>query len=253
MSDVQQLVEAWAKREANTLPEMIAAAIRDRIAAGQLLPGQRLPSEPEFAATYRVSRNTLRDALGILTKEGLVVRRHGRGTFVNQAAERALHGGLAELTSTSELIRRHGYVPGTVGLSVTVGPTEPRICEVFEAAGDTPFLHVTRTRLASGVPVIHCEEYLPAGAIEPPAGLEHDDDWSLYNALRAQGMAPSFANCKVRPIVADRQIAKRLRLKAGQPLLLLEQTHYSADGRPVLYCDNWHNSGLIEFALVRRG
>jgi GntR family transcriptional regulator len=252
MSDVQQLVEAWARREANTLPEMIAAAIRDQIAAGQLLPGQRLPSEPEFAATYRVSRTTLRDALGILTKEGLILRRHGRGTFVNQAAERALKGGLTELISTSELIRRHGYAPGTTGLRTSVGPSEPRIAEIFGVPAQTPFLHVARTRLASGVPVIHCEEYVPAGIVEPPATLAADDDWSLYEALQASGVAPSVADCKVRPIVADRHIARRLRLRTGQPLLLLEQVHYAADGRPVLYCDNWHNSAVIEFALTRR-
>lgn len=255
MTDVQQLLAARASLEPNTLPELIAAAIRERIARGELQPGERLPSEPAFAAAYRVSRTTLRDALGILTKDGLVVRRHGRGTFVNNAARRALHGGLADLTSTSELIRRHGYAPGTVGMEAATGPVERRVADVFGVPDTTEFLHITRTRLASGIPVIHCEEYVRAGVVEapPPAGTDGEDgDWSLYEALRAKGMAPTFANCKVRPIVADREIARRLRLKAGEPLLLLEQVHYGPDGAPVLYCDNWHNSALIDFEIVRR-
>ena len=53
-------------------------------------------------------------------------------------------------------------------------------------------------------------------------------------------------------MLADKSIAKRLRLRPGQPVLLLKQVHYAASGEPVLYCENWHNTELIEFQVVRR-
>lgn len=249
MTDVQQLI---SQRDSTPLPELVAQALREQIAGGTLRPGQRLPSEPELASAYRVSRNTLRDALGVLVTEGLIVRRHGRGTFVNPAAGQALQGGLSDLMSTSELIRRGGYEPGTVGLRARVEVADHRVARAFAAPPTTRFLHVTRTRLASGTPVIHCEEYLPDGAIDIPSSLDDGSDWSLYKALIDGGLAPAFANCKVRPIVADRAIGQRLDLRPGQPLLLLEQIHYTADGRPVLYCENWHNSSLLEFQIVRK-
>jgi DNA-binding GntR family transcriptional regulator len=32
----------------------------------------------------------------------------------------------------------------------------------------------------------------------------------------------------------------------------MKQRHYTQAGRPVLYCENWHNSGLLEFQIIRR-
>ncbi len=51
-------------------------------------PGDRLPSEPELAAAYSVSRSTIREALQALETDGVVRRIHGLGTFVNQIAPR---------------------------------------------------------------------------------------------------------------------------------------------------------------------
>ena len=60
----------------------VAAALRGRIANGELRPGMRLPSERALAARLHVSRVTVVRALTRLRLEGLVVTRHGSGTFV---------------------------------------------------------------------------------------------------------------------------------------------------------------------------
>jgi DNA-binding GntR family transcriptional regulator len=61
-----------------------------------------------------------------------------------------------------------------------------------------------------------------------------------------------LASCLVVPVVAADDIATRLHLEVGHPLLLMKQRHYTQAGRPVLYCENWHNSGLLEFQIIRR-
>jgi DNA-binding GntR family transcriptional regulator len=65
----------------------IADQFRERILAGELAPGQRLPSEPELMDAYTVSRNTVRLALRRLTEEGLLLTDHGRGSFVRERPE----------------------------------------------------------------------------------------------------------------------------------------------------------------------
>jgi GntR family transcriptional regulator len=65
----------------------IADQLRARIASGALAPGQRLPSEPDLAAQYDASRNTVRLAIALLTNQGLVVSRQGLGTFVHEPAK----------------------------------------------------------------------------------------------------------------------------------------------------------------------
>ncbi|HSR84823.1 MAG TPA: GntR family transcriptional regulator [Streptosporangiaceae bacterium] len=60
----------------------IADRLRAQINSGALAPGQRLPSEPDLAAEYDASRNTVRLAIALLINQGLVVSRQGLGTFV---------------------------------------------------------------------------------------------------------------------------------------------------------------------------
>ncbi len=60
-------------------------SLRDAIVAGRYRPGTRLPSEPRLAAEHQVARVTLRRALDALQRDGLVTRRVGSGTFVEEA------------------------------------------------------------------------------------------------------------------------------------------------------------------------
>ena len=57
---------------------------RERILDGRLRAGTRLPADGELAAQYQISRDTVRQALALLSHEGLIERVQGRGTFVSQ-------------------------------------------------------------------------------------------------------------------------------------------------------------------------
>src|SRR5215470_14544174 len=59
----------------------IHSNLRERIASGQWTPGSPLPSQRELAVEFGVSIMTLRQALQLLTDEGLIETRHGSGTF----------------------------------------------------------------------------------------------------------------------------------------------------------------------------
>ncbi|HSH88460.1 MAG TPA: GntR family transcriptional regulator, partial [Ramlibacter sp.] len=60
----------------------LAADLRARILRGQWEPGQALTAETELARTYRVALGTMRQAIAVLVDQGLLERRHGKGTFV---------------------------------------------------------------------------------------------------------------------------------------------------------------------------
>lgn len=66
--------------------ERIADELRQAISAGQLAPGAKLPSERELAEQYGTARNTVRQAVRILSESGLVTAEHGKGVFVRAAA-----------------------------------------------------------------------------------------------------------------------------------------------------------------------
>lgn len=60
----------------------VADAILRAVEIGRWKPGDQLPSESELAEKMRVSLGTVQRALKVLTDQGLVLRHHGRGTFV---------------------------------------------------------------------------------------------------------------------------------------------------------------------------
>lgn len=62
--------------------------IRRQIETGELQPGEKIPTEAELCARYNISRTPVRQALLELTREGLLTRAAGRGTFVTPKAEK---------------------------------------------------------------------------------------------------------------------------------------------------------------------
>jgi DNA-binding GntR family transcriptional regulator len=74
--------------------EQLARIIANKISEGHLAAGKRLPTELDLAKDYAISRETVRQAIGILERRGLIIRRRAKGTFV--AAERVTQD-LAEL------------------------------------------------------------------------------------------------------------------------------------------------------------
>lgn len=65
-----------------SIAEQLEGAIASQIASGELVPGERLPTEMELCERLGVSRTPVRRAMGQLVAQGLLVRRAGRGTFV---------------------------------------------------------------------------------------------------------------------------------------------------------------------------
>lgn len=66
----------------------VADSVRDDILAGRLNPGDDLPSEGQLGQTLGVGREAIRQALGVLRSEGLIVTERGFGSRVREPAER---------------------------------------------------------------------------------------------------------------------------------------------------------------------
>jgi DNA-binding transcriptional MocR family regulator len=62
----------------------VAAAVRQRIQAGEWKPGKLIPNEGDLAREMGVSSGTTRKALDALEADGLLERKQGRGTFVRE-------------------------------------------------------------------------------------------------------------------------------------------------------------------------
>ena len=91
-------------RSPNPLWGQIAARVRVAVAAGELLPGEALPSVRELARRLRVNPATVAQAYKELAHEGFVETRHGAGTFVREIAGRRRNEELR--LRAADLVRR---------------------------------------------------------------------------------------------------------------------------------------------------
>jgi GntR family transcriptional regulator, transcriptional repressor for pyruvate dehydrogenase complex len=81
-SMVSEPMRPGALHRGPSLADALAVRLREEIVTGRLKSGERLPSEHEISEGYGVSRPTVREAIGRLKHDGLVVTRQGSGVFV---------------------------------------------------------------------------------------------------------------------------------------------------------------------------
>jgi len=228
--------------------------VHDRLLAlireGRLQPGDRLPSETQLADQLGISRATLREALRLLEEEGVIVRRQGLGTFV--AADRHLESGLERLESVLALAARQGVETRVHDLSVAVVEADRATAERLGIARSAPVTCVRRTILVEGQPVAYLEDMVPARWLAP-ADLDDTFNGSILDLLR-QRRVPRIqeALADITAVRAGRPLARRLGVRPGTALLLLEETLFDHTGTPVGFSRNYFVPERFRFHVVRR-
>ncbi len=248
----QQIRHGYSPRE--DLVERLAKALREQIAAGRLKPGTKLASEVELAAALEISRPTLRGAIRVLARDGLLRIRHGVGTFVAEESH-LLWARLDSMRSMSDMIRSTGGEPGDRDLNVEQVAADAATAAALDLPPDSTVGRVSRIRLIDGRPVALAEEYasLVPQAVDF-ACLEKFRGGSLYDFLRQTcKVTLSHSNLAVTATSANAVQARSLDLPRRTPLLLMRETHYDTTGKPVLYTRNLHNSQAVELSLTRAG
>lgn len=82
------------QRDPHPVSSNISGRITQLVRDGILLPGDRIPAERALAARLGVSRTTVREALQELELRGLISRKPGRGTLINEIPRPHVHAGL---------------------------------------------------------------------------------------------------------------------------------------------------------------
>ncbi len=122
--------------------------LKEQIESGAWAPGDRLPSEPQLARRYGVSRVVVRQALAILQDDGQILRAQGRGTFVADPKLDARAGGLARLLA----VPRPPDVAIDV-LDVSTPHVEPSIRTGLDVDANERVLRLTTGLSVRGVPL----------------------------------------------------------------------------------------------------
>jgi DNA-binding GntR family transcriptional regulator len=241
-----------ARRE--DLVQRVANALREQILSGQLPAGTKLIPEAEFAKNLGISRPSLREAIRILAREGLILVKHGVGTFVTDAKKPLLNS-LELMRSMTDVIRASGGEPASRDLAIDLVDSPPDVAEELDVAPGTKVGRISRVRLIDDKPFVVAREYLVLdGQQRSFDALKGFTGGSLYEFMRLNlGVSISHSTLRMSAVAADGSMAQVLGLGKKAPLLRMRELHFGFDGQPALLAINYHNTEVVEFTSMRAG
>lgn len=238
---------ATRTRKRGKLSESLFESLRARLEQGEWRPNERLPSEHELAAEHGVSRATVRTALRALDSRGLTVTRHGLGTFAT-AATQTVSANLQRLESISQTIERLGHVPGITFRSISLrAATDEEAAALLLPAG-AEVLATHREITADGELVASSYEAIPRAVLGDDFDLGSVTG-SLFQVMDDHGAKATSALTSLH--ASDGHEIEWRDPASSRLYLLLEQTHFDADSRPVAYSRTWFIEGRFQFNLIR--
>ncbi|WP_422748232.1 GntR family transcriptional regulator [Mycobacterium sp. WMMD1722] len=225
----------------------ITAWLEALITSSVLAPGDRLPSEVEFAEALGVSRMTLRQALAAIEARGLIDRRRGRsgGNFVCSPRFEFDH---ASLPGFTEQMRRIQVEAGARVLRARTVRPPSDVRRHLELTGEAQVHEVLRARSANGEPIVLEHAYLPAAVF--PDLLAGDLTGSLYSLMRGYGSAPFSAEEQIEAVRAEARTADLLGIPPGDPVLLITRTARTEDGVAVEFSRDHHRSDRTRIRIT---
>ena len=220
------------------LYQQIKGLILRSLQGGEWKPGEAIPSEMDLAVRYKVSQGTVRKAIDELAADNLLVRRQGKGTFVDTHAEKHAQYRFLKLVPDS-------YTGS--GDQSSEGPADRQIteCKRIRATADIakllnlrsgdPVWQVQRVLSFGDLPTILEDIWLPAA---PFKGLNverlADYHGSMYALFETEfGVRMLRAVEKIRAEPANLLHSMLLKIEQNTPLLCVERVAYTYNDSPM--------------------
>ena len=233
-----------------TLAARVAKELRKQLKS-EYISGGQLPSEPEIAVQFGVSRGTVRQSLTILEREGIIFRRQGAGTFVNKYVLR-IQARIESAYEFSDLIRIAGFEASIRQLDVEKIQLPKAIAEMLEIDTDSRALSASKLFLADGQPAIYCIDIVPCNLIRESYELSELLQ-PIFTFLKNRCGQSIYMNlAEIIPEVADTSLAEILDMQPGEPLLRLDEIGHNDSGDPVLFSRIYFKDQFIRFTVLRK-
>lgn len=214
----------------------------------EYLPGDMMPSERDLSTRYGLSRTTVRLALQELERLGLVVRQHGRGTFVADRSAQTTN--LSQTYSFTEQMRAMGRDPLTTILEFSEIEADKNLADHMGTRIGERLYKIKRLRAADGMPLMVERSYLPVRkflTLKRPR-LEHKP---LYDIIE-QDYREKISNAEEEfyASIARPADAHLLNISEGAPVLDLVRTTYNAHNEIVEYTLSVARADQFKYRVV---
>lgn len=211
--------------------DSLLAEIQD----GTYKEGDRIPTEPELAAHYHVSRITVRRTIEELCQLGYLNKKQGKGTFVClPKIQRKLE--VQKNMSFSDTCRMNGRIPSSHVVSFTKTNPDPVCANFLQLTEEDTIFLTERILSADHIPIIYDTIYL--NPIDyPDFDSGRLENGSLYKYLKEHYNLTMADDCRslISVTPASSQMAEALHIPFGEPLMVLESFMKDAHDAPMLF------------------
>ncbi|MFR7591931.1 MAG: GntR family transcriptional regulator [Longibaculum sp.] len=226
----------------------IADDIRQKIKKQEYTFGQKLPYEYVLCMSYHCNKETMKKALDILVKEGLIIRRRGAGTFVKDfdpSIESSTNKFARGLTAKYEGIKE---VTSEV-LEFEVVPADAHLSKKLQIEIGDFVYHIIRLRFLDQKPHLIDISYIPISLI-PNLKLEHLKG-SVYNYIeKVLKLKIQSCHLTINAALSTPLEQQYLGLKEYEPYIQEEQISYLSNGAIFEYTLARHHYADFEFQTI---
>jgi len=208
----------------------------EQIRLQKLPPGSRLPTEEELMATHGVSRITVRKAIEILQREGLIERFPRRGTFIAAKMNDAvwIASSMADVLHVSA-----ETVPVWMEWKAIQSKS---VARHLRLKPQETIYRLRSLRERGGSPIYFMEAYVP-GFIGEKLARSDIQRTVLLNLIEEKlDIKVAGGSEEITASIANHALASRLKVGEGAPLLNLEITYFDFFNRPIEYVQSWYRA-----------
>jgi len=220
----------------------LAEQYRKAITSGKYKPGDALPTEMEICETHKVSRHTARDALRILTDDGLIERRRGAGTIVAARGTPAFAQPIGDFDSILQYARDSQ-------LEVTTAQdADQDTLDRLGLTGDYVQLIGFR-RVADQQPQAITAVYIRAD-VAPDISIITNLSGSVSEWLETnQEISIERVMQRMEAVALNKSQADRLDLSTGYPALRTVRRYRDGSGEIILLSESLHPAGRFAYEM----
>ena len=227
----------------------VVRQLRAQIASGELREGDRLPSQREMMARWRISMQTASKVIGAMKTEGIAIPSVGRDTLVAPGAAARI---AAAAQGTSRIPASNlAPAPGATVIAVRAGKAAAPapVAEILGVPSGRRALRRTETRGQDSQAVSITVSWYPTAVADRAPRLADDQPLpagSLAYIAEAAGSRAVRVDEENGAIPAGDDTAAALGVNPGSPVLLTRTRHYAADGKLIEYTEtttaagHWH-------------
>ncbi|QPB24476.1 phosphonate metabolism transcriptional regulator PhnF [Rhizobium sp. 007] len=233
------------RKSGEALWRQIGEKIVEDISTQGLGPGSRLPTEPELASRFDVSRNTVRRAMSMLEDDGLVRIEQGRGTFVHDGI---INYEISKRTRYSENLKRQGVDPGKILKRVEEVPASDQVSQRLKIKAGDLVVVVESVSLADGVIIAFGQMYYPSERFPGFAQLKLEQGSSLH--LKTYGIHDyTRLHTAITTRPPTHYEARVLQQPRSRWVLCTQKVDVDETGRPICYSESVWAGDRVQFIV----